>query len=82
MTRHNHTLLIHAIKMINLSASIIALVLTQTALLSFTDMETDLQVISRSNGVIGVLMGIVVTAIGVYMVCRARKIRSQKVKEE
>lgn len=34
VTKQNHILLIHAIKMINLSASIIALVLTQTALLS------------------------------------------------
>jgi len=61
VTRHNHTLLIHAIKMINLSASLITLVLTQTALLSFTNIETNTLEISKGNGLIGILMGTVAT---------------------
>ena len=72
VTRHNHTLLIHAIKMINLSASLITLVLTQTALLSFTNIETNTLEISKGNGLIGILMGTVATLIGGYMIFKAR----------
>lgn len=75
MTRHNQTLLIHAIKMINLSASLIALVLTQMALLSFPKKEVDFQEISRANGVTGLLMGTVATLIGIYMIYRVKKLK-------
>lgn len=77
VTRHNHTLLIHAIKMNNLSASLITLVLTQTALLSFTNKEADSLEISKANGVIGILMGTVATLIGFYMICRVKKLKKQ-----
>ena len=77
VTRHNHTLLIHAIKMINLSASLITLVLTQTALLSFANTEADIVEISKANGFIGILMGTVATLIGAYMIFRVKKLNKQ-----
>ena len=77
VTRHNHTILIQAIKMINLSVSLIALVLTQTALLSFTNKEADTLEISKANGVIGILMGTVATLIGFYMIFRIKKLKRQ-----
>lgn len=75
ITRHNHTVLIHAIKMINLSGSFISLVLTQTALLSIQVKSKDLLEVSKSNGIIGLLMGIVATLIGSYMICRIKRSR-------
>lgn len=77
VTRHNHTLLIHVIKMINLSSSLIAIVLTQTALLSFTNKEADPLEISKANGVIGILMGTVATLLGIYMICRVKKLKNR-----
>lgn len=77
ITRHNHTLLIHVIKMINLSASLIAIVLTQTAILSFTSKEADSLEISKANGVIGIIMGTVTTLIGIYMIYRVKKLKKQ-----
>lgn len=77
VTRHNHTLLIHVIKMINLSSSLIAIVLTQTALLSFTNKEADSLEISKANGVIGILMGTVATLIGIYMIYRVKKLKNR-----
>lgn len=77
LTRHNHTLLFHAIKMINLSASFIALVLTQTALLSFTEIESDVLEIAKANGAIGIMMGILATVIGIYMICRIVKLKKR-----
>jgi hypothetical protein len=77
VTRHEHTLLIHAIKMINLSAALITLVLTQTALLSFANKEAESLEISKANGVIGILMGTVATLIGFYMICRVKKLKKQ-----
>lgn len=78
VTKHNHTILIHAIKMINLSASLIALVLTQTALLSFTIIEADSQGISKANGVIGVFMSTVATLIAIYMIYRVKRLKKQE----
>ncbi len=72
--RHNHTPLIHAIKMINLASSLICLVLTQTAILSFAD--TQVHTHPAANGLIGILMGICATALGVFMIVRIRKIKN------
>jgi divalent metal cation (Fe/Co/Zn/Cd) transporter len=78
ITKQNHTLLVHAIKMINLSGSFISLVLTQTALLSFTKQKADLLEVSKANGIIGLLTGGVATLIGVYMIYRAKKLKRQQ----
>lgn len=74
--RHNHTPLIHAIKMINLASSLICLVLTQTAILSFTDSQVDLHPVA--NGQIGILMGSCATVLGLSMIVRMRKIQTGK----
>lgn len=72
---HNHTLLFHAIKMINLASSLICLVLTQTAILSFTyDSMPDYDP-SIFNGLMGILMGTAATLIGCVMLWRVRKIK-------
>lgn len=63
--RKNHAPLIHAIKMINLSSSLICLVLTQTAILSFA---SDLPTHAKENGLMGIIMGGVATLIGIYMI--------------
>ncbi len=64
--------------MINLSASLIALVLTQKALLSFANVEADSLEISNANGVIGILMGTVATLIGICMIYRVKKLKKQE----
>lgn len=71
--RHNHTPLIHAIKMINLASSLICLVLTQTALLSFADTESA-AVHSQANGLIGIIMGSLAVLLGVIMIVRIRQL--------
>lgn len=80
--RHNHTLLFHAIRMINLASSLICLVLTQTAILSFThDSMSDYDP-SISNGLMGILMGTAATLIGCVMLWRVRKIKQKQEMEE
>ncbi|MFT4146479.1 MAG: hypothetical protein QM644_18705 [Mobilitalea sp.] len=77
LTRDKQNLLIHAIKMINLSASLIALVLTQMALLSISENKGDLVERSNANGMIGLCMGTIATLIGCYMIARVRKFEKQ-----
>lgn len=74
--RHNRTPLIHAIKMINLASSLICLVLTQTAILSFADTQVDFH--PKANGFIGILMGCCATLLGVIMILRIRQIQNGK----
>jgi hypothetical protein len=74
--RHNHMPLFHAIKMINLASSLICLVLTQTAILSFTDTQIDLH--PTANGLIGIVMGAAATIIGIAMIVRIRRIQTGK----
>lgn len=74
--RHNHTPLIHAIKMINLASSLICLVLTQTALLSFADTNnTDIH--SNANGLMGIIMGSIATILGIVMIFRIKQIQKK-----
>lgn len=74
--RHNHTPLVHAIKMINLAASLICLVLTQTAVLSFSTEEV--YVHPYVNGFMGILMGGAATLLGLNMIVRISKIQHGK----
>lgn len=80
--RHDHTLLFHAIKMINLASSLICLVLTQTAILSFTHELTPDYDPSVSNGLMGILMGTAAALIGLIMLRRVRKIKREQETEE
>lgn len=80
--RHNHTLLFHAIRMINLASSLICLVLTQTAILSFTHDSMPDYNPSVSNGLMGILMGAASTLIGCVMLWRVQKIKKKQGMEE
>lgn len=65
-TRRNKEPLMQAIKLTNLSSAVISLVLTQTALLSFT-YEGDASIY---NGLSGILFGGIAALIGVYMIIK------------
>lgn len=69
--RKNHSLPGQSVKMINLAASLISLVLTQTAILSFASDQVDAH--PAANGFIGILMGAAATAIGVLLVVKTRR---------
>lgn len=73
--RHNHTPLFHAIKMINLASSLICLVLTQTALLSIGNANT--QIHTQANGFMGVIMGTLAGAIGIAMIIRIKRLKKE-----
>ena len=76
--RHNHTPLLHAIKMIDLASSLICLVLTQTAILSFTEgTGHNLQI---NVGIFGVLMGIAATTLGIIMIARITGIQKRELR--
>lgn len=80
LARKNDTLLFHALKMVSLAASLISLVLTQTAILSFThEGMTDYNP-SVSNGIMGVLMGSISMLIGVFMLFRVKQIKKMEAK--
>lgn len=74
--RHNRTPLFHAIKMINLASSMICLVLTQTAILSFASEHIEEH--SRANGTIGIIMGAAATVLGIIMIVRITQIQNNK----
>lgn len=76
--RHNDTPLFHAIKMINLASSLICLVLTQTALLSFAYTDDVSYNYSTANGFMGILMGTVATILGIIMIFRINKMKKQE----
>lgn len=72
--RKNKMPLFHALKIVNLASSCICLVLTQTALLAYTSIETGMQHNSSSNGMLGILMGGLSTLLGIYLILRADRI--------
>lgn len=75
--RHNHSPLVHAIKMINLASSLICLVLTQAAILSFAD--TQFAMHASANGLLGIIMGGVACLLGVVMIIRIGVIQKRNV---
>lgn len=66
--RKSCTPLLHAIKTINLGASLISLVLTQSAILAFADEAQN----PSANGILGTLMGSGAALLGFYMLVRVR----------
>jgi len=74
--RHNSTPLVHAIKMINLSSSLICLVLTQTAILSIASESIETQ--PYANGFMGILMGSAATILGIVMIGRINRIQKRE----
>ncbi len=75
--RRSGRLMFHALKMVNLASSMICLVLTQTALLSFTvpDARQDL---SAANGAMGLLMGSAAILVGLFMFWHVSKSEKQE----
>lgn len=74
--RKNHTLLVHAVKMLNLASSLICLVLTQTAILSISSDRMESH--SAANGLIGVIMGGAAALLGAAMVLRVGRIQKRE----
>lgn len=74
--RHNHSPLVHAIKMINLASSLICLVLTQSAILSFASDNKD--ILPSADGFMGILMGGAATFLGIIMIYRITQIQNEK----
>lgn len=69
--RKSRTPLLHAIKIINLASSLISLVLTQAAILSFADEVQDPSV----NGIMGTVAGGCALLLGIYMLCRVKRMK-------
>lgn len=78
VARKRKELLYHALKMVSLASSLISLVLTQTALLSFTHEGMADYNPSVSNGIMGLLMGSASTLIGIVMLCRGKKLQKNE----
>ena len=74
MFRKSHVPLLHAIKTINLATSLISLVLTQSAILSFADENQN----PSTNGIMGALAGSCALLLGIYMLLRAKRITNPK----
>ena len=72
--RKNRSPLLHALKIISLATSLISLVLTQAAILSFADDAQNPEV----TGITGVLMGACAALLGVYMLLRLRRIANPR----
>lgn len=75
--RKKRSLIFHALKIINLASSLVGLVLTQTAILSFTHPETGYDA-SRANAILGICMGGCAALLGCFMFWRAAKLEEQE----
>ena len=73
--RKNSSFLYQALKMINLSSSCICLVLTQTAILSFSTIQSKINSTFVANGILGILMGGITTSFGIIMIVRSYKLK-------
>lgn len=71
--RKNRSPLLHALKTINLATSLISLVLTQAAILSFANEVQR----PETNGILGVLMGVCAVLLGVHMLLRMQRITNR-----
>ncbi|MGN1030440.1 MAG: hypothetical protein ACI4PQ_02445 [Butyricicoccaceae bacterium] len=72
--RKNRSLLIHAMKTIHLAASLISLVLTQSALLAISGEGTHNP---SMNALLGLLTGFCAALLGVYMLRRIRRVERE-----
>ena len=73
--RKNRTPLLHAIKTINLAASLISLVLTQSAILAFADGGGHDPSV---NALMGLLSGTCAVLLGLYMLWRIGKLEKKE----
>lgn len=74
VNRKNKTPLLHALKTINLAASLISLVLTQSAILSIAQGGYH---DPSSNALLGALMGACAALLGVFMLWRIKRIEAK-----
>lgn len=79
-TRNNTNLIVGAIKLSNLASALVLIVLTQSALTSFSDGEG--ASLSHATGLGGILFGGLAGAIGVYMLVRRLPTAPQRTGEE
>lgn len=79
VNRKNGTLLVHALKTINLAASLLSLVLTQSAILSIAQGEYHNP---SSNALLGLLAGGAAALLGVFMRWRIRRIEAENNRKE
>ena len=77
INRKNKSPLIHAIKTINLASSVISLVLTQAALLTFAGNNEHNPAV---NALLGIFTGIVAAFLGVYMILRINYMKDKSKK--
>lgn len=78
VNRKNKTPLLHALKTINLAASLISLVLTQSAILSFAQGGYH---DPSANALLGILMGACAALLGVFMLWRIKRIEAKNQQE-
>ena len=69
--------LFHTLKIINLASSLIGLVLTQTAILSFTHTEAEYDA-SRSNAILGLCMGGCAALLGWFLLWRTARLEREE----
>ena len=75
LERKSNSPLFHALKTVSLASTLICLVLTQTAILSFADPQLEAQ--PAANGLMGVLMGTAAMVLGILMLVRGRRLEGQ-----
>lgn len=75
--RKNRTPLLHAIKTINLAASLVSLVVTQSAILAFADQGYNPAV----NALMGMFSGTCAVLLGVFMLWRIERIQHKETDE-
>ena len=79
IAKKNKNIMVEAFKLVNLATSLLSLVLTQVALLSFNYVDGDP---SHYNGISGIVFSSLVVLIGIYMIFYTKKtIRTAQVKE-
>lgn len=72
--RNNDNIMYHALRAISFASSLISLVLTQTAILSFTAKSEGYINNFSSNGFLGILMALLATLIGGFIIYRGTMI--------
>lgn len=73
--RQHDDMMYHALRSISFASSLISLVLTQTAILSFTAMSEGYQHDASANGYLGVIMALAATIVALFMIFRSKKMR-------
>lgn len=76
--RHNDNFRYHVLKSISFASSLISLLLVQTAILSFTSVKEGYSNNYSSNGFLGIIMAVLATLVGIYIIYRCKTIEKKK----